>query len=145
MNREHHLDDVISGLLDGELGTAEARAAEAHLAGCPRCAAELASVSWARRELRALPMLDPPFGLYERVLRRPSAAAPSLAGRRVGLGVLALSAAASIVLVGLSSPSERQVTPQVPELVEAHAVSASVGGDPLSELVPAGVPVTFRP
>ena len=134
-----HLGDVISGLLDGELSPAEAEAAQAHLAGCPGCAAELAAVAQARDQLRALPLLSPPFGLYERLLRRPAPA-----GRRVGLGLLAASAAAAIVLLGLTSPREQEVAPPVPRLVEAHAVSASVGGDPLSELAPAGVPVTFQ-
>ncbi len=46
--------------VDGELAAAEAAAVEAHLEGCPACAAEHALAVDLQRELRALPELDTP-------------------------------------------------------------------------------------
>jgi hypothetical protein len=44
----------------------------------------------------------------------------------------------------LRVPQQSSVTPPVNQLVEDHAATASVAGDPVSELVPVGVPVSFR-
>ena len=146
-----HLGDTLSALLDGELVPSQAAAARAHLAVCPHCTQELAVVGQARTWVRALPPVEPPFGLYERMLLdRP----PSLVGaafgdratlrRRAGMAA-AGAAAAAVTVLGVGSPSPRPVRPAVPRLVEAHATSASVGADLLSKLAPVGVPVSFRP
>ncbi len=161
-----HLGDALSALLDGELVGPPEAAAHAHLAVCPPCARELQAVSQARTWVRALPVVDPPFGLYERMLldRSPVPAGTpppgvaafagagvfvgALAGRaafRRRAGVAAIgAAAAAVTLLGMGSPSTQPVSPAVARLVEAHAASSSVGADLLSKLAPAGVPVSFN-
>jgi len=143
-----HLGDALSALLDGELPPPMERGARAHLAGCPECVQELAAVDQARRWVRALPLVEPPFGFYERMLlerAQPTAGAfgaRSTLGRRAGLAALG-AAAAAVTVLGVGSPSQAPVSPAVPRLIEAHATSASVGADLLSKLAPAGVPVSF--
>ena len=144
-----HLGDLLSALLDGELAPSQEQAARAHIAACPDCSQELAAVGQARSWVRALPPVDPPFGLYERMLLDGQ---PLVRGgfgdlaslrRRAGLAA-AGAAAVAVTVLGVGSPSPRPVSPAVPRLVEAHATSASVGADLLSKLAPVGVPVSFR-
>ena len=143
-----HLGDALSGLLDGELAPTMEQGARAHLVGCPACAEELATVDQARRWVRALPLVEPPFGFYDQMLldrAQPTVAASrarSTLRRRAGLAALG-AAAAAVTVLGVGSPSQAPVTPAVPRLIEAHATSASVGADLLSKLAPAGVPVSF--
>ena len=132
-----HLGDLLSALLDGELAPGQAEGARAHAATCPMCASELEAVGGARGWVRGLPPVDPPFGLYERMLRSWHRWA------RTGVAALAAGAAVSIGLVALSSPREAPVSPPVARLVDAHAATASLAGDPLSQLVPAATPVSF--
>jgi anti-sigma factor RsiW len=141
-----HLGDLLSALLDGELPPAEEAEAHRHLDSCPRCAAELVDVGTARAWVRGLPAVTPPAGFLERLLlnlERPASRRASL-GRRVGLAVVAGSAAAALALIGLTPPRDTPVSPSVARLVEAHATGASLEGDPLSRLAPLGVPVTFQ-
>jgi len=143
-----HLGDALSALLDGELPPPVEQGARAHLAGCPACAGELVAVDQARRWVRSLPLVEPPFGFYERMLldrAQPTTAAfgaRSTLRRRAGLAALG-AAAAAVTVLGVGSPSQAPVNPAVPRLIEAHATSASVGADLLSKLAPAGVPVSF--
>ena len=143
-----HLGDALSALLDGELSPAQQDTARAHLAGCPVCTEELAAVGQARSWVRGLPQVDPPFGFYERILLdrpRPGSVAfgarPSLR-RRAGAAAIG-AAACAVTVLGVGSPAARPVNPAMPQLVEAHATSASVGADILSKLAPMGVPVSF--
>jgi len=138
-----HLGDALSALLDGELPPVQEGAAQAHLAGCPSCAHELLAVTQARSWVRALPPVEPPFGLFERMLleRTQGGTGVSLR-RRAGLAAVG-AAAAAVMVLGVGSPSQRPVSPAVPRMVEAHATGASVGADLLSKLVPVGVPVSF--
>ena len=135
---EPHAGDSLSSLLDGELTAAEADRVRAHVASCPACAAELAAASDGRAMVQGLPAVDAPLGFYERMLRgRPR--------WRAGVAGIAAAAAASLAVVGVSVPRERQVRPPVSNFVEAHAVTASVSADPVSQLVPIATPVSFRP
>jgi anti-sigma factor RsiW len=143
-----HQGDALSALLDGELTGADERRARAHLAACPGCTAELEAVGQARSWLRALPPVDPPAGFRRQVLEGPSPVAGAgevarLRSRRAGLAALAAGAAASVALLGLVSPGEPPATPRVGQLIESHATAVG-GGDPVSRLVSAGVPVSFR-
>ena len=143
-----HLGDALSALLDGELPPNQETAARAHIAGCPTCSHELLAVTQARSWVRALPPVEPPFGLYERMLlerpQRISAVFDTRASIRRRAGVAAFGAAAAAVTVlGVASPSQPPVSPAVPRMVEAHATGASVGADLLSKLAPVGVPVSF--
>jgi anti-sigma factor RsiW len=137
VNGPVHPADALSALLDGELSREEAGRVRAHLTECDECTIELEQVQVARTWLRALPTVEPPFGFYERLLgtrrRRRWAAASVIA-----------AAAASIAFVGALPAREDPVNPPVAALVRTHAITASVDGDPLSQLATAGVPVSFR-
>ena len=65
------------------------------------------------------------------------------AGRR-GHGVLALAgcAAATAVVLGVAAPDDPETSPPVGRFIEAHAAAA--GGDPVTDLAPVVVPVSFR-
>ena len=143
-----HLGDALSALLDGELPPSQEAAARAHVAGCPECAHELLAVTQARSWVRALPPVEPPFGLFERMFLERPQPVPGAFGartsvrRRAGLAAVG-AAAAAVTVLGLGSPSQPPVSPAVPRMVEAHATSASVGADLVSKLAPVGVPVSF--
>lgn len=139
--RGAHLGELLSALLDEELPPAEEAAARAHLNGCSACAAELDAVRAVRLTLRGLPTVEPPFGFYERM--RLSSRPWWRDHRRTVAAAVAGSAAASVLFLGASSPPQQPVSPSVATLIEAHATSASVSGDVLSTLTPAGVPVSF--
>lgn len=49
-----HLGDLLSALVDGELGGAERDRAYAHLAGCTQCRAEAAELRALKQKLRSL-------------------------------------------------------------------------------------------
>ena len=131
-----HLGDSLSALLDGELAEQETSAARSHLEGCASCRVELAAVGHARDRLRAAPPVEPPGGFERRLRPR----------RRRGwvVGAAGAVAASSVALVGLTAPHEAPVSPPVGRLVQAHAASASVDAEPVSQLVPAAVPMTRK-
>ena len=133
-----HATDALSGLLDAQLGPAEEQVVRAHVARCPACAAELRQVETARSWVRGLPAIDPPFGFYERLL-------DTRRRRRWAAASLAVAAAASVAFVGVLPAREAPVKPAVANLIRTHAITASVDGDPVSQLATAGVPVSFRP
>jgi len=157
-----HLGDVLSALLDGELGGDAAEAARAHLAGCPTCEAERVAVGQARTWLRALPPVEPPADFYlrlfatEAVESRPEGPRPAddamvvalhaspRSRWRSGVAAMVACAAATVVVLGLVAPHDASTTPPVTRFIEAHA-TAGGGGDPVSDLAPAVVPVVFRP
>jgi putative transcriptional regulator len=73
-----HIDDRIAELLLGDVTDGEREALEAHVAGCPRCAAELMHAADAFAALAlALPAEAPPPALRARIL--DSAKVPRLA------------------------------------------------------------------
>lgn len=75
-----HLDPLtLQDLLDGELVPAERRRAEAHLATCAVCAAELTSYRRVFGSLAAMPTWDPGPAFTERVMAR---VLPELSTRR---------------------------------------------------------------
>jgi len=134
-----HPGDDLSALLDGELSSAEEAAVQAHLVGCLACRHEMEAVSVARQWVRALPPVDAPFGLYERMLvpYRPRR-------RRLAMAMVGAAAAVAAVLVSVAPAPQAPVDPSVATLIEAHATSASVDGDPVTNLAPAGVPVSIH-
>lgn len=136
-----HLGDAITALLDGELSATEETAARAHLATCSACLEELDGLRSIRSLVRGLPPQPPPSGFLDR-MARPHHPAGRRRRRRVGVATLVATAAASFGVLLLSSPVDAPVSPQMVRMVEAHATSAS--GDPISQLAPVGVPVTFR-
>jgi len=139
-----HLDDVLSAYLDDELAPAARHEAEAHLAACAGCRAELDEVSAARRAIRILPV---------HAARRPlvgteSGGLPGTPGvprppsRRRAVWALAAAVAAAIAFL---LPRDPEVAPSLPSLADSHAARASITGDPLTQLAPIAVPVRFGP
>ena len=134
-----HPGDGLSALLDGELSAADEAAVQAHLVTCMTCRHEMETVGVARLWVRALPPVEPPFGLYERML------VPYRPGRRrVAMAFLGAAAAVAAAVVSVAPAHQEPVRPQVATLIEAHSASASVDGDPLTDLAPAGVPVSIQ-
>ena len=141
-----HLDDVLSAYLDDELAPAARHEVEAHLAGCPPCRAELDDVAAARRAIRVLPVHSTPRPLVgadpnESLRWAGSVAGPG--GRRRRAVWAAAAAVAAIVAFLL--PRDPEVAPSLPSLADSHAATASVTGDPLTQLAPIAVPVRFGP
>ena len=134
-----HLGEVLSAYLDNELATAALREAEAHLAVCHECQAELGDLAAARAAVRALPIHPWPPGRWEELIGYPPSVAPIRPPRRA----LWAAAAAAAAGVALWLPREPQVAPALPALADSHAVRASVTGDPLTQLAPVAVRVGF--
>ena len=131
-----HLGDLLSALADGELNWAEEAEARSHLAGCAGCAAELVAVERVRAALRGLPQIDLPTLVVERArfaTRRPP---------RFAAAVAAVAAAAAAVVFAVAPLQDHTVTPRVGQLVQTHATSPA-NQDPLTQLTPAAVPVSF--
>jgi anti-sigma factor RsiW len=141
-----HLDDTLSAYLDDELAPAARHEAEAHLAGCVDCRAELDEVAAARRAIRILPVHATArslvgTGSFAGHPRAPGAVRPATSRRRA-VWALAAAVAAAIAVV---LPREPQVAPSLPSLADSHAARASITGDPLTQLAPIAVPVRFGP
>ena len=133
-----HPADLLSALVDGELTSREEEGVRAHLNGCADCRRELQYISEARSLVRDLPPVDPPFGFYERMLR------PRHRWARAGVAALTGAAAVSVAVMAFAAPREATVSPHVARLVDTHTASASTSGDPISEITPAAVPVSFQ-
>ena len=133
-----HPGDLLSALLDGELSPGEEEGVRAHLDECAQCRRELQFISEARSFVRDLAPVDPPFGLFERMLR------PRNRWARRGVAALTGAAAVSVAVMAFATPREPHVSPHVGQLVNAHTASASTSGDPVSQLTPAAVPVSFQ-
>jgi anti-sigma factor RsiW len=141
-----HLDDTLSAYLDDELAPAARHEAEAHLAGCADCRAELDGVAAVRRAIRILPVHVAPRPLvgtdsFGRLPRSPGASRPA-APRGRAVWALAATVAAAVALL---LPREPDVAPSLPSLADSHAARASLTGDPLTQLAPIAVPVRFGP
>ena len=134
-----HLDDALSAYLDDELAPAARREAEAHLAGCADCRAELDDVASARQAIRILPVHAAPRLDHADWAAHP--VAPAVPRRRA-IWALVAAVAAAIALV---LPREPDVAPSLPSLADTHAARASITGDPLTQLAPIAVPVRFGP
>ena len=134
-----HLGDTLSAYLDDELAPAARREAEAHLAACTDCRAELEDVASARRAIRIMPVHATARPLVGTV--RFEGRTPGAPRRRAVWAAVALVAAATAVLL----PRDPEVAPSLPTLADSHAARASITGDPLTQLAPIAVPVRFGP
>jgi anti-sigma factor RsiW len=131
--------ELLSALVDGELSAAEEVDVRSHLDGCAECSAELAALGAVRSLVRALPVLDLPPVVVERVRWADRRRAPS----RIAAVAAAGAAVAASLLFAVVAPQADTVTPPMGRLVEVHATSG-VNGDPVTQLVPAAVPVSFQ-
>ncbi len=139
-----HPGEALSGLLDGELGAAEAGAVQAHVRACTACAEELHWLRAARWSVRNLPAVEPPAGFLELVVARLAqhddatgartgdggdrAPIAALAHRRLPkAGAVAAAVAAGVALFALSVPGAEPgaYTPAVDAAVERHVASLS--------------------
>jgi anti-sigma factor RsiW len=98
-----HVEAELDAYLDGELTAMDARAIEAHLAGCAECErfrdARLALRAAIREQLPALPAPDTLRARVDKVLRSEA----GLRAPRRGVGWRALAVAASLAVVALGS------------------------------------------
>jgi anti-sigma factor RsiW len=131
-----HLGEALSALVDGQLDHDDEAAALDHLAGCDACAAELEATTAVRRMVRALPPVEPLSPLV--------AVPPAEPQRRPGrlAGVLAAAAASVAIMLMSGVQPEVGTGPQVAQLVQVHTTSP-VNADPMSQLAPAALPVSF--
>lgn len=137
-----HLDDALSAYLDDELAPAARREADAHLAVCADCRAELDDVAAARHAIRIMPVHAAPRPILD--LDRVPGTGPVQAHRRRARAAWALAAGVAAG-VAMFLPSEPEVTPSLPTMAGSHAARASITGDPLSQLAPLAVPFRFGP
>ena len=98
----HHLGEVVSAYLDGELPPLERRRAESHLAGCDLCRDELTDMMFVRARLRAIPMLELPSELTG----RSPAPAPIHRRARVLVGAAAAVVTMVLALAAMASPTD---------------------------------------
>jgi anti-sigma factor RsiW len=149
-----HLGDLTSALVDGELTGAELDRANAHLAACAACRAEAAVVRRLKRELSALADVAGAEALTRRLLAMPgpsdlrprgtpglrdplrsrplpraqSGRARRHRGRYAVLGVSLVVAGVGAAAFGMggggSTPTERQITPQLEMFDLQHAVTS---------------------
>ena len=138
-----HLGELTSALVDGELTGAELDRANAHLAACDACRVEAAQLRRIKRELRALAEVAGAEALTRRLLAMPGPRDPlgprpllraqgrrarQRRGRYMVLGAVSLVvagvSAAAFGMGGGSSPTERQITPQLEMFDLQHAVTS---------------------
>lgn len=158
-----HPGDLLSALLDGELSASEEVGVAAHVAGCDRCADELAAVAGARDAVRALPDVAPPPGFLDDCIERGraddrTAAERSAEGsghaspatvtpleprpRRQALGGVAASVAAVLVVLVAGTFEGGPVRPEVGRVVRDHAATVlALAGDGMVNIP---VPPTVR-
>ena len=138
-----HLRDLTSALIDGELAGAELDRANAHLAACAACQAEVAQMRLLKRELSALGEVTGAEALIRRLLampgpvdaprsrslpRTPGRCTRRRRGRYVVLGAVSLVVAglavAAFGMGGASGPAGRQITPQLEMFDMQHAATS---------------------
>ncbi|MCC6750407.1 MAG: zf-HC2 domain-containing protein [Deltaproteobacteria bacterium] len=78
-----HIDELLLDYLYEELAPAERQEVEAHLAGCPKCAEQVAGFQRTRAKVRDLEEVEPPRGVSALLLEEAEKAARP---RAVGLG-----------------------------------------------------------
>jgi predicted anti-sigma-YlaC factor YlaD len=94
--------DLVEPYVDGDLEPAEAARLRAHLQSCRACAAELALAERIQAELRALPQLDCPPEIVERVRREGAQVLPFRSSVRGWTALpFRLVAAAALIAVAL--------------------------------------------
>jgi anti-sigma factor RsiW len=121
---------LLSAHLDGELTPDEQREVERLVAEDPEAALELDALRTVRARLRAAPPVDPPFGLYERMLRAGNPEGKGRRGVRVRWLASAVATAAVWMLV-LGFGVDLRGRPVDPEVDQARAafVAGAAGGD----------------
>lgn len=147
--------ELISARLDGALSPEEEARLEAHLASCPDCRAAEEELSAIHRGLEALPPIEPPAGLTERIMAAVEADAvvPLPVKKRAPWRKWLASAAVLAVILGgtavlrpwqalnasgHSSDSTASAAEMAPAMAE-DTERAAAGGETPSEYSEAGV------
>ena len=139
-------NNCLNDSIDRELAAAEQAAFDAHQASCAACravyTAELARLEEWRAMLRAMPVVQPPAGLADRVLANvyKSAVKQDVSppqnhhrqGFMLGFGSAAAAALAVWVVVGMS-PGELPDTGSAPEQVVASADTGKTVADKVAK------------
>jgi hypothetical protein len=94
--------DLIEPYVDGDLEAAEAGRLKSHLESCPSCAAEWTLAMRIQAELRALPQLDCPPEILERVRREGAQVLPFRSPARPRVAGLPFRIAAAAALLALA-------------------------------------------
>lgn len=114
--------DLVEPYVDGDLEPAEAGRLRAHLEGCSACAGELALAQRIQRELRALPQLDCPPEIVERVRREGAQILPFRSPVRNSAGLpFRLVAAAAVLALAVGGGAlfvRSQQQPRQPSAAE---------------------------
>lgn len=114
--------DLVEPYVDGDLEPVEAERLWVHLESCSACAGELALAQRIQAELRALPQLDCPPEIVERVRREGAQILPFRPPVRGGSGLpFRLAAAAALLAVALGGGAffiRSQQQPRQPSAAE---------------------------
>jgi anti-sigma factor RsiW len=150
-------EDLLSAYVDDELDDTQRAAVEERLASSPEWQAVLDDVRAARDALRGLEPRGAPVGFWEQLIatgpRAPGAGDRSAdrggGGARHPRSVprwayVAAATAVAFVLAVAVVPRRHEVRPDVATFANAHAVRASLGGDPIAALAGAAVPLRTR-
>ena len=121
-------DERISAYLDGELDASAREHFEAEMAASPSLHQAVSELGHLRVQVRSLGPEEPPFGLFERMVR------PQRARRRYllrGAGVAAVAAAVLLVIGVFSGTGGAGIVPALSDYVDQHA-SALESGEPIA-------------
>lgn len=135
----HKEELSLSAYLDGELGEQERRDVEAHLAACPACERELASLRFAKAALARAPRRAMPPELIASIEARVESRWSWLTDLAkpvvlVPAGVLAAAALVVSVWLNVSRSDPDQYVPLAP-LLAAHSRYTAEGLVPSNNLV----------
>jgi Putative zinc-finger len=111
-----HLDEALSGYLDGELDPHGRQHAEDHLATCAECRSQLDALNRVRSVLRGASQVEPPPGFIERVVRerRRRRFIPAIAA-------VAGLAAVWLLVLGVIAAGPLKIEPPVGDIATAQA------------------------
>ena len=126
---------LLHALLDGELDAGHAREVEAHVANCPRCAAQLRAYRELQQAMPAAQLhFTAPASLRQRIEKAFPAAPQRASSRRSVLkgfvmGALSTAMAASVVVAVFRTDQDQHV---LGDIVSAHV--RSLQGDHLTDV-----------
>jgi hypothetical protein len=121
-----HLGDRASAFVDGELSLDDRGEVQSHVAQCSACARVIDQVERTRAAVRALPMVEPPFGFYERLSSTSARTRKSRWSRFAWVNVAAGAAVWMLVFVGVSLSGAKSVAPNVGSSVSGHEAAIRV-------------------
>jgi anti-sigma factor RsiW len=131
--------EILSALIDGELGADQRRLVHEHLKECAACRDALEEFSNIHGMVGGLPRLVAPESFISDVLQPPRRPVPrqvasaALSGRRRWIALGAMVTAIGITLAGLVTPQQGSVPP-VGAFVQRH-VSVHSGVEPGAQVL----------